>query len=196
MQLRLLLGTRRAMRRSSRLGIRALVVALFLLLPGEADAQSREQRAYLRSAAVHFDIAPGEVGFLSESVPSVGEIPVVLLAATRAGVSAEAILAMRRQGLAWGELLPRYGIDAGSLFVPLEAVPREGALGMAYDSYAGRAQETWRVLNLPDDAIVALVNLAFLAEYLDLPPGRVAQVLAASDSPVAAYRDLLRRRMP
>jgi len=160
-----------------------------------AAGQTREERAYLRSAANHFGMGEGEVAVLSEGGAAPGEIPVVLHIATRAGVSAEAILALRRSGRSWNDLLRRYGMHAGQLHVVLDPVPREGPLAAAYAAFADRPREAWAVINLPDEAVVALVNLHFLVEYLDLSPDRVAEALTRASSPVEAYRELLSRRV-
>ncbi|HSG50025.1 MAG TPA: hypothetical protein VLA43_19530 [Longimicrobiales bacterium] len=185
------------MRRSWRDGIArgALVLTALALTAGALAGQSREEQAYLRSAANHFHMGEGEVVVLSEGGAAPEEIPVVLYIATRAGVSAEAILALRRSGRSWSDLLRRYGLHAGQLHLILDAVPSEGPLRLAYAAFAERPRNAWSVITLPDDALVALVNLNFLVEYLELPPDRVAQALAQADSPVAAYRALLSRRM-
>lgn len=185
------------MRRSWRDGIaRALLALTFLVVAaGAAAAQSREEQAYLRSAANHFHMGEGEVVVLSEGGAALEEIPVVLYIATQAGVSAEAILALRRSGRSWSDLLRRYGMHAGQLYVILDANPTEGALGVAYAAFAERPRNAWSVITLPDEALVALVNLNFLVEYLELPPDRVAQALAQAASPIAAYRALMSRRM-
>ena len=150
----------------------------------------------MRSAASYFGVAPGEAVFLAERLDSATELPVVLHLASGAGISPEAVLAMRGRGLPWGELLPRYGLHAGALHVPLDRAPDAGALASAYRAFQDRPPDAWRVINLSDEAVVALVNLAFMADHLELPPARVADALARSGDPVLAYRDLLRRRLP
>lgn len=185
------------MRRSWRQGIaRTLkVLALLTLTAAAAAGQTREEQAFLRSAANHFGLAEGEVAVLSQGGADPGEIPVVLYIATRAGVSAEAILALRRAGRSWSDLLRRYGMHAGQLHVVLDPIPGEGPLGVAYAAFGERPREAWTVISLPDAALVALVNLHFLVEYLELSPERVAQALTRAGSPVEAYRDLLSRRV-
>lgn len=169
-------------------------IGMCLSWAGSAEAQTREEQAFLRSAANHFGFAEREVAFLAQGGASPDEIPVVLHLAREAGVSAEAILALRRGGHSWTDLLRRYGMHAGQLYVDLETVPREGALGRAYEAFAGRPRASWEVIRLPDDQIVALVALGFLTRYLQMSPERVAAALAGSLSPVEAYRTLLGRR--
>lgn len=175
--------------------LRALAgIGLCLAWAGASEAQTREEQAFLRSAANHFGFAEREVAFLAQGEASPDEIPVVLHLARQAGVSAEAILALRRGGLSWTDLLRRYGMHAGQLHVDLETVPREGALGRAYETFAGRPRSSWEVIRLADDQVVALVALSFLSRYLQISPEQVAVALAGSLSPVEAYRALLGRR--
>lgn len=181
-------------RAALRAALGAAVVGFCLGWAGTVEAQTREERAFLRSAANHFGVAEGEVAFLAQGGVSPDEIPVVLHLARGAGVSAEAILALRRGGQSWSELLRRYGMHTGQLYVRLEVVPTSGAVGRAYQEFAARPRASWEIIRLPDDQMVALVALNFLHVYLDLPPERVAAALAEAATPVEAYRVLLSRR--
>lgn len=171
----------------------AAAVLLTTALP--ALGQTREERAYLRSAASHFDVGEGEVAFLAQGGASIQEIPVVLHIATGAGVSAEAVLALRRDGRSWSDLLRRYGMHAGQLHVRLETAPETGPLAPAYTAFAERPRSSWAVISLSDEALVALVNLRFMVEYLELTPERVAQAITRTGNAVEAYRELMSRRM-
>ncbi|MDT8341997.1 MAG: hypothetical protein RQ751_10835 [Longimicrobiales bacterium] len=171
-------------------------LALLCLTPPAAVAQSRMEQAFLHAAAAHFGVAEGEVLMLARGAVSVGEIPVVLHLAQRAGVSAEAILALRRAGRSWSDLIRQYRMHAGQLHVPLEPVPAAGPLAPAYAAYASRPRDAWAVIVLPDEALVALVNLRFLMDYLDQTPDRVALALTETGDAVAAYGRLLGRNRP
>jgi hypothetical protein len=170
-------------------------VAALAVTAGSVQGQSREERAYLRSAAGHFGVGGGEVVVLAQGGASTAEIPVVLHIANGAGVSAEAVLALRRDGRSWSELLRRYGMHAGQLHVRLEGSPETGPLASAYAAFAERPRTSWSVISLSDEAVVSLVNLRFMAEYLELSPDRVAQALTRNRDPVDAYRELLAPRM-
>jgi hypothetical protein len=169
------------------------VLLALLVLPSFLAGQTREERAFLRSAATHFGTEEGEVAVLARGDVAPEEIPVVLLVSTRAGVSAEAILALRRSERSWSEILRRYGLHAGQLHLPLEAIPADGPVADAYAPYRARTRDTWSVIRLPDQAVVTLVNLRFLSEYLDIPPERVASALSSEATVVEAYRRLLSR---
>jgi hypothetical protein len=157
---------------------------------GQGDA------AYLRSVAIHYGQTAGEVAILAEGRVPADEIPVALTIARHAGVSAEAVLALHRNGRDWADLLVRYGLHAGRLHVPLQRPPTEGPGGEAYAAFAERDPSGWRVIRLSDESVVYLVNLRFLSEHLELPPQRVADVLTAEGSAVAAHGVLLRSRTP
>lgn len=178
-----------------RVGSALAAAAVLAATAGPSLGQSREERAFLRSAATHFGVAEGEVAVLAQGGASTQEIPVVLRIATGAGVSAEAVLALRRDGRSWSDLIRRYGIHAGQLHVPLQAAPETGPLAPAYTAFAERPRSSWSVISLSDEAVVALVNLRFMLEYLELPPDRVAQALTRAGNAVEAYRELLSRRM-
>ena len=158
-----------------------------------AAGQTREEMAYIRSAANHFGVAEGEAVFLAGGGVRPAEIPVLLRVAQGAGISAEAILSLRRDGMSWADLLRRYAMHSGQLYVELDQIPSEGSLGEAYEAFAARPRSSWQVIRLPDDQVVALVALDFMSEYLELPPEEVAAALATALSPVEAYRALLTR---
>ncbi|MEJ2540075.1 MAG: hypothetical protein P8188_08915 [Gemmatimonadota bacterium] len=171
----------------------ALLLGCAVPLAGSAQQQ---ESAYLRSVAIHFGYTAGEVMMLAEWDVPVAEVPVALTVARDAGVSAAAVMALRQNGRAWADLLVRYGLHAGRLYVPLDEPPTEGAGGDAYAAYASRDPGAWRVIRLTDESIVYLVNLEFLSDHLELPPQAVADVLTAEGSPVRAHHRLLRARTP
>ena len=170
-------------------------MALSAALPAALPAQ-QDEAAYLRSAAIHYEYPPGEVAMLAEAGGPPEELPVALLIARNAGVSASAVLALRRSGRAWADLLVRYGLHAGRLHVPLDPPPTEGPGGEAYQAFASRDRSSWRVIRLSDEAVVYLVNLDFLYHHLELPPQRVAETLTREGSPIRAHHVLLRARTP
>lgn len=186
-------------------GLSVAAVAIVLVTAGTAAAhpagvraqeRSAEVRAYLRSVAAYYEQDPTEIRLLAEGARGPEELPVALLISRRAGISAEAVLTLRRSGRGWSDILVTYGLDAGSIHVNLGDPPEQGALGTAYTAYASRERDAWPVIRLSDSAVVQLVNLRFLTGYLELPPGRVARALWEAESPVRAYRDLLRPRIP
>lgn len=133
---------------------------------------------------------------LAEGDVPAEEVPVALLIARNSGVSASAVLALRRGGRAWADLLVRYGLHAGRLYVPLDLPPTEGVGAEAYRAYESRDRGSWRVIRLPDEAVVYLVNLDFLSHHLELPAQRVAEVMTREGSSIRAHHALLRARTP
>lgn len=170
--------------------------AIALVLLGSPVAPGQDTQAFLRAAGQHFGVARDEVAILSEWQIPAEEIPVVLHMAGRAGVSPDALLALRRSGRSWADLMGRYGIHAGQLHVRLTAPPSLGPLGRAYAAYADRPGSAWQVIRLDDDAVVQLVNLRFLSEFLETSPDRVAAALAESGSVLEAFRLLRRSALP
>jgi hypothetical protein len=171
----------------------ALALALAVVWPAAAWSQNPELRSYLRSVSSWHGVDPTEVEYLLEGALSPEEIPVALWVSRRSGVSAEAVLALRRAGTPWADLLARYGLQPGQLHVGLPSAPGgEGGLAAAYTLYGARPRNAWRAIELPDEAVVQLVNLRFLAASLELPPARVAEALVRSGSAVQAHRMLLR----
>ena len=133
---------------------------------------------------------------LAEGGVPAAELPVALLISRNAGVSASAVLALRRGGRAWADLLVRYGLHAGRLHIPLDSPPTQGAGAQAYQAYEARDPGSWRVIRLPDEAVVYLVNLDFLSHHLELSPQRVADAMTREGSPIRAHHVLLRTRAP
>ena len=160
-------------------------------------------QAYLRSAALHFGVSPGEVSMLAQWPVPPEEIPVALHLAGYSGVSAEAVLALRESGRSWADILMRYGLHAGIFTSELKARTSSstrtsraasGGSATAYAAYAERDSSSWRVIRLADAEVVVLVNLVFLSEHLEIPVDRVAMALLREGSPVAAHGVLLRTR--
>lgn len=165
-------------------------VAVALSLGGLGAPAAGQESAYLDAVAEHFDTARDEVGILSGWGIPAGEIPVVLFVARTAGVSPDAVMALRRGGRSWGELAQRYGVTAARLHVPLAADADAGVLSRIYGEYRGRPSTAWVSLEVRDDEVVHLVNLRFLSDYLGRPPAEVLGALSAAGSPAAAFARL------
>jgi len=170
---------------------RILPVLLLLagFLPGGVDAQSREAevRTYLQGVGCFFRMPPGEVQVLSQGRVSEEEIPVILFLASRAGVSGEVLVALRRTGASWMELARRYGMDAAVLHFPLGGASPGAALARAYDAYGAVAPREWGKVTLTDQEVVGLVNLRFLTEHNRIPPSQVLQARERAGDWVGAF---------
>lgn len=165
----------------------ALALALILAAPAVTSAQSQ---AYLDAVSDHFDVARDEVEILSGwGIPD-GEIPVVLSISRIAGVSPDAVLALRRGGRSWAELSNRYGVSAARLHVRLPDDADAGVLARLYDEYRSRPSTAWVSIEIRDDEMVNLVNLRFLSTYLSRSPAEVVAALTAAGSPSAALARL------
>ena len=159
--------------------IRVSVGVLLVLVAGATTAQAQEetsrQEAYLGAVAEFFKLPRSEVEILSDWRLEVDDIPVVLFVARRAGVSPEALVALRRSGRGWSELTLRYRLDAAQFHVPLPDQAPAGVLATAYERYRALPVGRWSEVKLTDSDIVGLVNLRVLAQTLGIPPARVLQ---------------------
>jgi len=170
----------------SRLALVALLTPS--LVAGQVDAA---RQAYFRAVAEYFSMTPAEVSILSEWSLPADEVPVVLFVARRAGVSPDALVALRRSGSGWARLIDRYHLDAGHFHVPLSATADRGRLARAYEQFAAVPPERWGGVSLQDQEIVDLVNLRIVAQTLRMRPGDVLTRAAPGTTWVQLYGRLV-----
>ena len=160
--------------------IRRIGVALALLGAGTGAVSAQAvpeatKQAYFGAVAEFFDLPRSEVNILGEWRLPVDEIPVALYVARRAGVSPEALVALRGAGRGWAELAGRYRVDASHFHVPLADDADAGSLTAVYQRFRALPASRWGEVTLGDADIVGLVNVRLLAQTLKRTP---AQVLA------------------
>ncbi len=175
--------------------MRRLGLALPSLLLAGISAQGQgtdaaAEAAYLRAAGEHFGMPESEVVVLTRWSMSVGEIPVVLFLARRAGVSPDVVVAKRRQGSSWMAIAATYSVHAGDFHVQLAVPP--GNLAGAYEQFNRRPVSEWGRITLADEEVLGLVNLGFLSRSLGLSPETVAAELGRGGSVIAAFQRLRR----
>jgi len=172
----------------------ALVAAVFMCGATGADARQGDgaQRAYLRAVSRYFEMPEDEVSILAHWDLPPDEIPVVLFVAQRAGVSAEALVALRESGRSWTSLTARYNIGPAALHVPLHDPTSAGMLTSAYERFRDTAAGDFGHVQLDDREIIALVNVRVLSEALGVAPDVVARRTGSSASFVELYAQLLR----
>ena len=186
-------GPNRIKRRATfRAALPALVAAAALLAPAPADGQQDPVQLYLRAVADHFDLPASEVRVLSEWRIGPEEVPVALFISREAGISADALLVRKRGGRGWGEISRQHGLGADVFHVPLPPGTPAGPLTPVYESFRATPTSGWGSLVLEDEALIQLVNLHVLSEYLRTPPDRVLQAWGEAGSFVDAYVALLR----
>lgn len=161
-----------------------------LALAAASPARAAQADPYHAAVAEHFQVPVSEVGILSQGRITAAEIPVVLFVSSRAGASPDALMAMRRGGRGWAEISSRYGLHAGTFHVDLRGPAPAGPLAAAYEAYGSRDRSGWPAISLSDEAIVALVNVRFLSEYLSQAPSRVAEVVTREGAGPSALRAL------
>ncbi|MGD8318869.1 MAG: hypothetical protein PVJ02_00395 [Gemmatimonadota bacterium] len=175
--------------RRTAIAVLALTAVAPRILAQEQDTQARE--AYFRAVAEFFSLPPSEVSIIGEWRLASDEIPVALFVAHRAGVSPEAVVALRRSGKSWSELARRFRLDASQFYVPIPAGASAGRLQDAYDRYRGVSADRWGEVSLADSDIVGLVNLRILAQTLRMPPETVL-ARAGNGSWALLYARLIR----
>lgn len=175
---------------------RALVVftifAVTAVTAGPAAAQERDaaQVDYFRAVAAFFNLPPSEIAILSDWEMPADEIPVVLFMARRAGVSPEALVALRDSGEGWAALAERYRVLAAALHVPVADDAPTGRLESAYGQYRSTPVAEWGSINLSDADIVALVNVRVISQSLGLPAERVLAATGSTSTFVELYARL------
>ncbi|MSR36438.1 MAG: hypothetical protein EXR95_07315 [Gemmatimonadetes bacterium] len=146
---------------------------------------------YYRAVGEHFSVPAAEILILSEWRLPPEEIPVVLWMARRAGISPDAVVALRQAGRDWSDVAARYRVNASAFHVVLDG--NGGSLAHAYESYRGRPAGEWSSIQLDDGEIVGLVNLGVLADILRASPAALLQTRDRTGSWVDAFRTLSRR---
>lgn len=166
----------------------AALLAVVTMAPAIRGQDVRD--AYFRAVAQYFDLPASEISILGEWRMPADEIPVVLFIAHHAGVSPEAIVALRRSGRGWSELAGRYQVDAAQFYVPIPEGASAGVLQSAYDKYRSVPTSGWSQVVLADRDIVSLVNVRMLSQTLHVAPEAV--LAAARDASwVEVYARLL-----
>lgn len=157
-----------------------------------AQEDDAARQAYFGSVAEFFEISSSEISILGDWRLPADEIPVVLFVAGRAGVSAEALAALRRSGSSWAELAARYRISPGALHVPLPDAAPAGRLEGAYVQYRELPATRWSEVRLSDGDIVALVNVRLLSETLQLSVEEILRRAGSTGSFVELHARMVR----
>jgi hypothetical protein len=177
-----------------RFGRAVLLPAMMSLaaVASEAQQQSSAERAYFRAVAHYFQMPEAEVAILGNWDLPPDEISVVLFVARRAGVSAEALVALRGSGRSWTELVARYQIGASALHVPLQDPGSAGRLTELYDAFGNTPIARWGDIRPSSEDIVALINVRVLSQSLGLPPDDIMVHTSTAVSFVELYAQLIR----
>jgi hypothetical protein len=149
------------------------------------------RQAYYRAVADHFGVLMDEVEVLGEWGLEPDEVPVVLFVSTRAGVSSDALVGMRKSGQSWSEVARRFGLGGRVFYILLPDGTNLGHLSEAYQKYRSKAAREWDSIELEDFEIVSLVNLKVLSEQVEVAPSRVLQSREEHGSFIAGFMSLL-----
>lgn len=170
------------------------VLTVLGLLSAPVAAQERDvaRQDYFRAVATFFNLPPNEIAILSDWEMPADEIPVVLFMARRAGVSPEALVALRSAGRGWSTLADRYSVRSAAFHVPVPDDASTGRLEGAYRLFRTTPVGEWGALRLSDEHIVALVNVRVISQSLRIPAERVMAETAQAGSFVDLYVRLKR----
>ena len=149
------------------------------------------RQGYFRAVGEFFTLPPTELAILNEWELDEDEIPVALFIAERTGVSAEALVALRRSGRDWAELAARYGVSAAALHVPIPEQSSAGEIATLYQQYRSMPESGWADIQLKSAEIVALINVRLLAQTLGISPAEVLAQSEATDSFVKLFGELI-----
>lgn len=168
------------------------VLTVLALLAGPARAQEggAARADYFRAVAAFFNLPANEIAILGDWDIAADEIPVVLFVARRAGVSPEALVALRDGGEGWAELSERYEVGPAAFHVPVRDDAAAGRLGNAYSRFRSTPVGEWSTIRLSDSDIVALVNVRLISQSLGLPAERILAASGESGSFVRLYARL------
>ena len=143
--------------------------------------------------AAFFSLPANEVAILGDWEIQSEEIAVVLFVARRAGVSPEALVALRSSGQSWSALVDRYRVTPSALHVPIGDDAPAGSLSEAYDQFRATPVSEWREIELDDDDIVGLVNVRVISQALAVSPEAVLVRTDSVDSFVQLFAMLSRQ---
>lgn len=169
-----------------------LGIAVVAATGAHAQDVDAARQAYFEAVATYFRVAPSEVTILADWDIAADEIPPILFIAGHAGVSPEALVALRRSGVGLSDLIERYRIGASALHVPVRDQAPTGALVAAYERYRATPVGDWPSIRLSDRDVIALVNVRVIAQSLGLAAEEVIRRTDAASSYVELFAQLSR----
>jgi hypothetical protein len=169
-----------------------LATVAVALAATDVAPQSAAERAYFGAVSRYFELPEAELAILASWEVPADEIPVVLFMARRAGVSAEALVALRESGRSWTDLADRYQVGARALHVPIQDPAAAGRLTSLYGTFADMPVDRWGDIRLSSEDIVALVNVRVLSQVLGIRPDDIMRRTANTSSFVELYAQLIR----
>lgn len=169
-----------------------LAIALVTATGTQAQERDAARLEYFEAVARYFRVPTSEVTILADWEIAPDEIPPILFVAAHAGVSPEALVALRRSGIGLGDLSGRYHIGAAALHVPVRDEAPTGALTAAYGRYRTTPVGEWPSIGLSDDDVIALVNVRVIAQTLGLPAEEVIRQTDSASSFVELFARLRR----
>ena len=146
--------------------------------------------AYQATVGQAFSVSADEVGILAEWRLRPDEIVVVLFVARSAGVSPDAVASLRRSGRPWATILQTYSVGASALWLSLPVGANLGPLEATYRMFSATPRNSWTSIALPDQTVIALVNLRVLSRGLGVPVSRVLGIWVDEGDFVSVHQQL------
>lgn len=137
-----------------------------------------ELRSFYLGISSHYRIPPRDVVAAKERYRFRDEeLPVVYFLAARARVKPSVIIGLRMGQMSWFDISLRFGLSPEIFFIPLNVEKVGPPYGKAYGYYKKyRPQKAWKKIVLTDREVVDLVNLRFISESQNIPPGQVIEM--------------------
>lgn len=130
--------------------------------------------SYYYSIADYFAATQKEVTVARDRGIPADEIPVVFFMSRLADVSPVAVMDLRLSGKSWLEVANTYGFESDIYYFPInDKVVIVPPYGKAYGYYKNKPKKEWYKAKIEDDDIINLVNLEFISEYNNYPPGTI-----------------------
>lgn len=172
-------------------GAFALLGALPLSMAAQLGVPGRPAiDAYHAAVGRAFSVSSVEVEILAEWSLRADEVVVVLFVARNAGVSPDAVASLRSSGRSWASILGIYSVGAGALRIPFPAGTNMGPLEETYRTFEETPRFSWISIELPDQVVIALVNIRTLARQLGVTVRRVLRAWNGEGDFVSVHQRL------
>jgi len=168
----------------------AFMVATMAVSPSPGLAQGvgpGVKEAYYRAVGEHFSVSEEEVGIIGEWKLIPDEVPVVLFMAKQAGVSPDALIGLRRRGLAWRDVASQLGLQPQAFHIPVPPGTNLGTLARVYGEFQRLPARDWSQIVLEDHEVIAMVNLRVLSVQTGATPQAILLHFGNAGSFMASY---------
>lgn len=166
-----------------------------LVLPQDTSAQGgQDRRAYVQVVADHFGVPTSEAEILLEGRIAIDNLPVVLFVSRETGLSASAVLALRRSATSWSAVSRRLSLPVQRFHVRVPEGDVDERIRRADGLFRSTAQADWDRIELTDEEVVTYVHLRVLGDQLRAAPGAILRARGSVGSWVEVPARMMTRR--